>query len=154
MPRSESPPLAMNPVLARAAVGIVVALAVAGALNFYRTVDEKNLRYTSPSITDIIDVGPERFRGVIAMLPTEAVVGYISDLPNSSPESSQRAHLWFFGARYALAPRLLVRPTNAQKEDWVLGNFFKPMDLVQIERENHLNLVRDFGSGVLVFRKW
>ena len=144
----------MNPVLARAAVGIVVALAVAGALNFYRTVDEKNLRYTSPSITDIIDVGPERFRGVIAMLPTEAVVGYISDLPNSSPEESRKRALWFFGARYALAPRLIVWPTNAQKEDWVLGNFFKPMDLVQIERENHLNLVRDFGSGVLVFRKW
>jgi hypothetical protein len=151
----------MNPVLARAAVGIVVALAVAGALNFYRTVDEKNLMYTSPSITDIIDVGPERFRGVIAMLPTEAVVGYISDLPNSSPEESSRRALWFFGARYALAPRLIVWPgqlgnrsIHAQKQDWVLGDFSKPMDLVQIERENHLNLVRDFGSGVLVFRKW
>jgi hypothetical protein len=139
----------MNPVPAWAAVGIVVALAVAGALNFYRAVDEKNLRL-NPWVTDIIDVGPKRFRGVVAMLPAEAVVGYISDLP----ESSERAHLCNLGARYALAPRLIVGLTNVQKEDWVLGNFFKPMDLVQIERENHLNLVRDFGSGVLVFRRW
>jgi hypothetical protein len=142
----------MNPVLARAAVGIVVALAVASALNFYRTIDEKNL-FHIPSINDIINSGPKRFRGVIAMLPAEAVVGYISDPANSSAESSQRA-LCFFGARYALAPRLIVWPKNAQKEDWVLGNFFKPVDLVQIERENHLKLVRDFGSGVLVFRRW
>ena len=139
----------MNPVLPRAAVGIVVALAVAGALNFYCTIDEKNF-FHIPSINDILNAGPKRFRGVIAMLPAEAVVGYISDIPNSSPESN----LWILGARYALAPRLIVRHTNAQKEDWVLGNFFKPMDLVQIERENHLKLVRDFGSGVLVFRRW
>ena len=139
----------MNPVLTRVAVGMVVALAVAGALNYLRTIDEKNLRYTSPWITDIIDASPKRFHGVIAILPAEAVVGYISDLP----ESSERARLCFIEARYALAPRLIVRHTNAQKEDWVLGNFFKPMDLAQFERENHLNLVRDFGSGILVFQR-
>lgn len=148
---SESPPFAMNPVLARAAVGIVVALAVAGALNFYRTIDKKSL-FHIPSMNDIINAGPKRFRGVIAMLPAEAVVGYVSDIPNSTPTGER--NLWIIGARYALAPRLLVSPTNAQKGDWVLCNFFKPMDLVQIERENHLKLVRDFGSGVLVFRRW
>jgi hypothetical protein len=139
----------MNPVLARAAVGIVVGLTVAGALNFYRTVDEKNLFYSAPWMTDIIDVGPERFRGVIAMLPAEAVIGYVSDL-----SSSRERDLQFFGARYALAPRLIVSLWHAQKEDWVLGNFSKPMDVVQIEKENHLKLVRDFGSRVLVFRRW
>ena len=140
----------MNPVLARAAVGLVVALAVAGALNFYRTVDERKLRYRDPWMTEIVDVGTKRFRGVIAMLPAEAAIDYVSDLP----DSSRRGQLWKLWARYALVPRLTVWPGLAQKEDWVLGNFFKPVDLVQFERENHLNLVRDFGSGVLVFRRW
>jgi hypothetical protein len=140
----------MNPVLARAAVGIVVALAVAGALNFYHTIDERNLRYMGPWMTEIIDVGPKRFRGVIAMLPVEAAIDYVSDLP----DLSQRGQLWKLWARYALVPRLTIWPGHAQNEDWVLGNFFEPMDLVQFERRNHLTLVRDFGSGVLVFRRW
>jgi hypothetical protein len=41
-----------------------------------------------------------------------------------------------------------------EKEHWVLGNFSKPVDFAQIERENRLNLVRDFGLGVVLFRSW
>ena len=151
MPASESPPFALNPVVARAAVGIVAALAVAGALNFYHTIDERNLRYAGPWMTQIIGVGPERFRGVIAMLPVEAAIDYVSDLPDSNQRG--QGVLWKLSARYALAPHLTIWPGHSQKEDWVLGNFFKPMDLAQFERENHQNLVRDFGSGILVFQR-
>ena len=66
---------------------MVVALAIAGAINFYYTADQKNLRYHAPWITHMIGIGPERFREVIAMVPPEAVVGYLSDL---DPDSSQR----------------------------------------------------------------
>jgi len=142
----------MNSALARAAIVMVAALATAAALNFYRTVDEKSLRYHLARETQYIVASPERFREVIAIVPTEAEVGYFSDLTTSSSDG----YLWFDGARYALAPRLVVPYESLQKKDWILGNFSKPVDLAQIERENHLKLVRDFGSGVVLFRggKW
>ena len=125
-----------------------MVLAVAGALGYYRTVAEKNQRYTAAWMTDVIGMGAERFRGASAILPMEAVVGYVSDLP----VSIQRGQVWFYSARDALAPRLVVWPTDPQKEDWVLGNFSKPVNLEQIEKEYGLDLVQDLGSGVAVFR--
>ena len=139
-----------NSALARAALVALVALAVIGALNFYLTVDEKDLRYHAAWITHIIGIGPERFREVNAMVPTEAVVGYFSDLPNLTGDGAAG----FNGARYALAPRLVVPYDSRQMQDWILGNFSKPIDLALIERENSLKLVRDFGSGVMLFRSW
>jgi hypothetical protein len=79
--------------------------------------------------------------------PPKAVLGYISDLPEEGAGA-----IWFAGARHALAPRLLVPLQNPQKQDWILGNFSKSVDLHQIETQNQLQLVRDFGSGVAVFR--
>jgi hypothetical protein len=140
----------MNPVLNRAALGTMVALAVVGAISYCHTVGEKNLSYQAPWMTDVIGSGPERFREVIAMVPPEAVVGYVSDLP----DSTQRGQVAFYGARYALAPRLVILHETPQKQDWILGNFSKPVDLAQIEKENRLNLVQDLGSGVVIFRSW
>jgi hypothetical protein len=139
----------MNPTLMRIAMGIVVALAVAGALNYYNSVDEKNLQFQDPWRTYVIDIGPKRFHEVIAMVPTQDVVGYISDLPDSVPVWDS---VWFLEAQYALAPRLVIPHQDAQRTDWVLGDFFKPVDLAQIERDNRLKLVRDFGSGIVLFR--
>jgi hypothetical protein len=133
-----------HPLLTRAAVCIVV-LALAGAVNYYRTVDKK--KDQDPSTTYIIGIGPKRFREVIAMVPPEAVLGYISDLPEEGAGAVR-----FAGARYALAPRLLIPHQDLQKQDWILGDFSKSVDLHQIETQNQLQLVRDFGSGVAVFR--
>jgi len=36
-----------------------------------------------------------------------------------------------------------------QKQDWILGNFSKPIELYQIETQNQLGLVWEFGSGVV-----
>jgi hypothetical protein len=47
-----------------------------------------------------------------------------------------------------LAPRLLIALQNQQKQHWILGNFTESVDLYQIETQNQLQLVRDFGSGV------
>jgi len=142
----------MNSALARAAIVMVPALAIAAALNFYRTAEEKRLRYHAARESQYIAAGPERFRGVNAIVPAEAEVGYLSDLATSNSDGE----LWFDGAQYALAPRLVVPYESVQRKDWILGNFSKPVDLAQIERENHLKLVRDFGSGVVLFRggKW
>jgi len=127
---------------------MVVGLALAGAVNYYLTVDSKNRDCQDPSTTYVIGIGPTRFCEVIAMVPPQAVLGYISDLP----EEGVAGAIWFAGARHALAPRLLIPHQNPQKQDWILGNFSQPSDLHQIETQNHLQLVRDFGSGVAVFR--
>ena len=37
-------------------------------------------------MTDVIGMGPERFREAIALLPVEKVVGYVSDLSVSSQD--------------------------------------------------------------------
>ena len=136
-----------HPLLTRAAVCLVVGLALASVVDFYRTVDKKNRTWQDPSTTYIIGIGPKRFREVISMMPPEAVLGYISDLPEEGAGA-----VWFAGARHALAPRLLIPLQNPQKQDWILGNFSKPVDLHQIEAQNQLQLVRDFGSGVAMFR--
>jgi hypothetical protein len=148
MPALGLPPFPVNPVLARVAVGVVTVLSVASALNYYRTLDEKNVRYAASWMTDTIGLSSDRFQGVAEMLPTDAVLGYVSDLP----VSTQRGMVWFFGARYALAPRLIAWPDDVPKQEWILGNFSAPTDLGQIENENSLDLVRDLGSGVTVFR--
>jgi hypothetical protein len=148
----------MNPVVTQATVGMVVALTVAGALNYYHSIDERNRAYQDPWATHMIGVGPERFRGVVAMVPPEAVVGYVSDLPDflNLPdlfsERSRRGAVWSAEAWYALAPRLVIPHESRQKQDWILGNFSKPVDLPQVERENRMTVVRDFGSGVMLFR--
>ena len=136
-----------HPLLTRAAVWIVVGLALASVVNYFRTVDKKNRDWQDPSTTYIIGIGPKRFREVIAMVPPETVLGYISDLPEEGAGA-----IWFAGARHALAPRLLIPHQSPQKQDWILGNFSKSIDLHQIETQNQLQLVRDFGSGVAVFR--
>lgn len=91
-------------------MGIVAALALIGALRYYRTVDSKALGYEAPWIEDVIRISPERFRGVVAMLPADAVLGYVSDLPISS----QRGQVWVLGARDALAPRRCVARDRAE----------------------------------------
>jgi hypothetical protein len=135
-----------HPLLTRAAVCIVVGLALANAVNYYRTVDKKYRDSQDPATAYIIGIGPKRFRKVIAMVPPEAVLGYISDLPEKGAGA-----VWFAGARHTLAPRLLIPHQNPQKQDWILGNFSKSVDLHHIERQNQLELVQDFGSGVAVF---
>ena len=147
----------MNLVLMRIGVGMVVVLAVAGALNFHHTVDERNPRFQAPWKTYMLAIGPERFREVIAMVPAEAVVGYISDLPDSGSDGP----VWFLETQYALTPRVAIpletleNPQNTvwylaflqaqnalvprfviplktlRKENWGLGNFLN----AEIERE-------------------
>jgi hypothetical protein len=59
--------------LTRVAVCLVVGLALASVVDYYRTVDWKNHAWQDPSTTDIIGIGPKRFREVISMMPPKAV---------------------------------------------------------------------------------
>ena len=87
-----------------------------------------------------------RYEGLRAALPPDAVIGYISDL---RPEDA-RSTLLFLGAQYALAPRIVV---DDDRHEWVLGNFSVPADFAALGANRGLRLVRDFGNGVILYRR-
>jgi hypothetical protein len=86
----------------------------------------------------------DRLAGAMQTLPATGVVGYISDVADSTA-----ALAMFNTSRYALAPRMLV---DGVDREFVLGNFTKAPDYEAFAREHHLVLLRDFGGGIAVFR--
>ena len=83
----------------------------------------------------------------VGYLPENTVVGYLSDLP-SDATSGQAA---YFGVMYALAPRLVTQ--SADSAEWVAGNFSHPLDYAAAGAAHHLALVKDFGNGIVLFRR-
>ena len=81
-----------------------------------------------------------------AAVPADAILGYLTDVPPEDP----RASSMFFAAQFALAPRIL-RQTDAA--DLVLGNFTRPGDFAAAGRQHGLQLQRDFGNGIVLFRR-
>jgi hypothetical protein len=80
----------------------------------------------------------QRFAALMAALPERGVIGYVGPpgdfgLPD------------YYLAQYALAPRVVERSTN---HPLVVGNFPASSQVISPEG---LQLVRDFGNGVLLF---
>lgn len=90
-----------------------------------------------------------RFREAAAVLPENTLVGYLSDL--SLDEG--RGNIAFFGAQYALAPRILVRFPGRYNPDWVVGNFSRPADYQALAAQHRLVVVKDLGKGLIIFRR-
>jgi len=132
----------------RVLIGIAVAavLAMVGAFDAYDSLAGFSL--ASP---DSFKIGEQhrRLAGVTAALPPETVVGYISDQPFSTA-AGQAA---FFGVQYALAPRLLVEESDRRQQEWVVGSFLRKPDVAEIEKTHNLQLVREFGLGIYLFRR-
>ncbi len=87
----------------------------------------------------------ERLSELKDILPPRGVVGYISNV-ESWGYWEARCVL----TQYVLAPVVVER--GAERE-LVIGNFDNPPELVDILREYHLTLVRDFGNGIMLFKK-
>ena len=134
------PGATVYPARLKAALLAAALLAVWGAIESYQIESESNA--DDPYM---VNLQPARLAGVIETVPRTAIVGYLSDQSNSTA-----ALAMFNSARYALAPRLLVDGTD---RDWVLGNFTKPADYAAVGREHGLELSRDFGNGVVLFRR-
>ena len=134
----------------KAALFAAVLLALWGAIENFQ-VETAMVKSDPYKAADQAD----RLAGVVQMLPRTAIVGYVSEAPDDSPSGtaagsdSTMALAMFNTARYALAPRLVVQDTD---REWVLGNFAKPPDYQAIARAHRLQLVRDFGNGVALFR--
>jgi hypothetical protein len=143
-----------SPIIFQVALGVVAALSLASSINYYHTVDRRNRYNQDPVQTYMIGVEEQRFRDVIAMVPPDSVVGYITDAPaRHDAHWPTNGEFLLAAVRYALAPRLVIPYEAAKKPDWVVGQFSKPVDLEQIESTNRLKLIKDLGWGVVVFRR-
>jgi len=125
-------------------IGGVVLLSLFTALQSYRSSAAYASAYQDPYM---INAQPGRLREAVRYLPDKAVIGYLSDLPFDSVAGQ----VAYFGVMNALAPRLLARSADAQ--EWVAGNFSHPLDFAALGAAHHLELVRDFGNGIVVYRR-
>ncbi len=125
------------------------ACAVVAALSLWSTVDFYNATESmSGEGADTYRIADQelRFQQAAAAVPSAGVVGYITD------QKENREWVMFLGAQYVLAPRVLVALDKHPNSPWVIGNFARPLDLTQFANRHGLQLVQDFGSGVVLFR--
>ena len=137
------PPKTSFPVRVLTGVFVAAALCFAGAVSYYRDEAHNQEHSRDPYI---VGVQFPRLEGVRNAVPENAVLGYLTDLP----AENITAMAMFRSAAYVLAPRLI---RQGQDADWVLGNFTRPADFAALGREHGLRLQRDFGNGVVLYRK-
>lgn len=125
----------------KAALIAAALLAVWGAIENFQLENASNIR--DPYM---VEAQVDRLAGVVQMVKPDAIVGYVSDMHDGSTV----AQAMFNATRYALAPRLLVDATD---RDVVVGSFAKPADYAALAAEHGLRVERDFGNGVVLFRK-
>ena len=127
-------------------VGAGLVFGLLGSLIFYQ-IATADSRVNS----DSFQVGFQhvRLRQLVAELPPESIVGYVSDLPVGGAEDLAL----FLGARYVLAPRLLVRADSSAKPEWVLGNFYRNVDPAPYAAGRHLRVAKIYGPGVVLFQR-
>ena len=87
---------------------------------------------------DIATRSDQRFAALKAALPQQGIVGYIGD--SNSPAN-------YYLAQYALAPLVL---DNSLNHPLIVGNF-STSPPPQNPPSAHLQLLKDFGNGVLLY---
>jgi hypothetical protein len=86
-----------------------------------------------------------RISVVRSQLPSDAIVGYVSDL---KPDPSQKSLLELRMTQYALVPVIVEDNTIHY---YVIGNFHRPVS-DQTPELRGLAIVKNFGDGVLLLR--
>src|SRR5579864_316345 len=87
---------------------------------------------------DIAQRSDQRFSSLKAALPQQGIVGYIGD--SGAPAD-------YYLAQYALAPLVV---DHSPYHPLVVGNFSAPLPPQGLPYA-HLQLLKDFGNGVLLF---
>jgi hypothetical protein len=89
-----------------------------------------------------------RYQMMSDALPPCKIAGYVSDLdPGAEPA---RAGLHFWMMRYALAPAVLVRGTQAEV---IVVDLLDSSNRNGVIERHGLTVVKDFGSGLLLSRR-
>ena len=135
-------------VVTLAALAVVIWLAFSAQLALY----EASLRFNRDNPDPYrISYQEPRFREAAALLPLDEPVGYLSNLELNE----LRGAAAFFGAQYALAPRILIPFPDARAGRFVVGNFSAEVELSdatsRLAREHNLRVVRAFDNGVVIF---
>lgn len=127
------------------ACGAVALLSLWSTLDFHRATED-----VVGGNRDVYKIGEQevRFEAVAAALPATGTIGYVSDQSPDQPLGL----VMYFGAQYALAPRLLVEQQKRPESQWVVSNFSKPLDVGHFSSERGLKIIKDFGSGVVLFQ--
>jgi hypothetical protein len=131
------------PLWLTAGIGCIVLLSLATAFQSYRAAETYARAYPDPYM---INAQPERLREALRYLPDKAEIGYLSDISFEVANGSAA----YFGVMYALAPRLVTR--SADHHEWVVGNFSHPLDYAAAGAAHHLEVVKEFGNGIVLFR--
>ena len=128
-----------------AACAAVALLALWSSVNFYGATAEQ----AGPG-ADVYKVGDQaaRFQDLMSALPPTAIVGYVSD----APAGQTLGAALYASAQYTLAPRLVTEQHVKPSPEWVIGDFSRPLDVVQFGKVRGLTLVKDFGNGAVLYR--
>jgi hypothetical protein len=131
------------PVVAKAAVALAALLSLWGSFEYSGLESAYQQQFHDPYQ---ITAQFSRLDSVQSAIPEKAILGYLTDaVPGSVVGDAM-----FNGAQYVLAPRVLQKGTAFEL---VLGNFTKPADFAAVGRAQGLVLERDFGNGVVLFRR-
>jgi hypothetical protein len=134
--------------LVLAALAALIWLAFSAQLGLYEATIRFNRQNPDPYR---ISYQEPRFREAAALLPLEQPVGYLSNLELNE----LRGAAAFFGAQYALAPRILIPFPDPRAGRFVVGNFSAEVELSdatsRLAREHNLRVVRAFDNGVVIF---
>jgi hypothetical protein len=127
------------------ACAAVALLGLWSTLNFYSATADA----AGPG-ADIYKIADQaaRFEDLASELPARGVVGYVSDVPVGQPLGAAL----YGGLQYTLAPRLVTDQRTQPSPEWVIGDFSKPLDVVQFGAKRGLTLVKDFGNGAVLYR--
>jgi hypothetical protein len=123
----------------------VAVLSLWSTLNFYGATADA----AGPG-ADVYKISDQaaRFGDLMSALPATGVLGYVSDAPASQPLGAAL----YGGLQYTLAPRLVTGQRTQPSAEWVIGDFSKPLDVVQFGAKRGLTLVKDFGNGAVLYR--
>ena len=141
MARVETPQMEY-PLVTKAGVILAAALTLWGVVEYFGFESSYQQEYRDPYL---IGAQSAKFGTFLEAVAPNAVLGYLTDAEPGSVASDTM----FLAAQYALAPRLLEKRTNSLQ---VLGNFTRSADFAAIGRQKNLNLERDFGNGVVLYR--
>ncbi|MCX5716022.1 MAG: hypothetical protein NTV07_04060 [Candidatus Omnitrophica bacterium] len=106
--------------------------------------------YSKCHIPDDITLYESRFNAVKTYLPKQGVIGYISDRKAEDIRFAGVETARYYLSQYALAPVVVDYNVN---HPFVLGNFTGSFDRAQMQASKGLLLIKDFGNGVVLFKK-
>jgi len=133
------------PVVTAVCIAVAV-LAVFGAMNSYQVSERFASQYPDTYGAGRAQI---RFSPLLAKVPADARVGYITDLDPASDAYSAA----FLAAQYALAPRQMIVVGKGVDPDVAIGNFSKPQDYASAGASRGFEMTDDLGNGVILFRR-